>query len=78
MTFLLYALLMVMKQKFNAELDVYNVGYRTQSMALQSNEAIRWFYSQWDNFKRDIFYAPIERASLNSEQMLLSLTLARI
>lgn len=50
--------------KFNAELDVYNVGYRTQSMGLQSNEAIRWFYSQWDNFKRDIFYAPIERASI--------------
>ena len=50
--------------KFNAELDVYNVGYRTQSMGLQSNEAIRWFCSQWDNFKRDIFYAPIERASI--------------
>lgn len=50
--------------KFNAELDVYNVGYRTQSMGLQSNEAIRWFYSQWEQFKRDTFYGPIELASI--------------
>ena len=50
--------------KFNAELDIYNIGYRTQSMGLQSNETIIWFYSQWDNFKRDTFYAPIERASI--------------
>lgn len=50
--------------KFTAELDIYNVGYRTQLMGLQSYEAIRWFYSQWDNFKRDTFYAPIERASI--------------
>ena len=50
--------------KFNAELDIYNVGYRTQSMGLQSYEANRWFYSQWDNFRRDTFYAPIERASI--------------
>lgn len=50
--------------KFNAELDIYNVGYRTQLIGLQSYETIRWFYSQWDNFKRDIFYAPIERASI--------------
>ena len=50
--------------KFNAELDIYNIGYRTQSMGLQSNETIIWFYSQWDNFRRDTFYAPIERASI--------------
>ena len=50
--------------KFNAELDVYNVGYRTQSMGLQSNEAIIWFYSQWEQFKRDTFYGPIELASI--------------
>ena len=50
--------------KFNAELDIYNVGYRTQLMGLQSYEANRWFYSQWDNFRRDTFYAPIERVSI--------------
>ena len=50
--------------KFNAELDIYNVGYRTQSMGLQSYEAIRWFYSQWEQFKRDTFYGPIELASI--------------
>lgn len=52
------------KVKFNAELDIYNVGYRTQSMGLQSNEAIIWFYSQWEQFKRDTFYGPIELASI--------------
>lgn len=50
--------------KFNTELDIYNVGYRTRLMGMQSYETIRWFYSQWDNFKRDTFYAPIERASI--------------
>ena len=50
--------------KFNAELDIYNVGYRTQLMGLQSYEAIRWFYSQWEQFKRDTFYGPIELASI--------------
>lgn len=50
--------------KFNSELDIYNIGYRTQSMGLQSNETIIWFYSQWEQFKRDTFYAPIERAPI--------------
>ena len=50
--------------KFNAELDIYNVGYRTQLMGLQSYEANRWFYSQWGDFRRDTFYAPIERVSI--------------
>ena len=50
--------------KFNAELDIYNVGYRTQLMGLQPYETNRWFYSQWDEFRRDTFYAPIERASI--------------
>lgn len=50
--------------KFNAELDIYNVGYRTRLMGMQSYETIRWFYLQWEQFKRDTFYGPIELASI--------------
>ena len=34
--------------KFNAELDIYNVGYRTSCMGLSPYETNRWFYSQWE------------------------------
>ena len=50
--------------KFNAELDIYNVGYRTQSMGLHPLDTHRWFYSQWYKFERDTFYGPIEFASI--------------
>ena len=50
--------------KFNAELDIYNVGYRTSSMGLFPYETNRWFYSQWEQFKRNTFYGPIEQTSI--------------
>lgn len=53
--------------KFNAELDIYNVGYRTSCMGLSPYETNRWFYSQWEQFKRNTFYGPVEQTSIELE-----------